>query len=210
MQKLALRFGENVYSNGQHCGQLAKIVIRPKVWQITDLIVENGLLFKRATVLPITAVSDTLGQNINLNVSSEQVKEYPEFQETSLKKGEDDWPANKTVGEVEYFTLPAAAVPVLATAAEKARTGVSRDALILDSDTLVECLESRIGRLSHVIVAAKDYYINSLVFAQGTLFPKNYSISSFYVNYLSETKIQLGLTRAEADQLPQYTFLHYS
>lgn len=210
MHKLALRFGENVYSDGQHCGQLAKIVVTSKVWQVTDLIVENGLLFKRSTVLPVTAVSDTLGQNINLNIPGDQLKDYPEFQETLLKKEGGDFPAANQVGEVEYFTLPATAVPALANPAEKARTGVSCDALILDSETLVECLESRIGRLSHVIVDAKDYAISSLVFVQGTLFPKNYTIASAQVDYLSETKIQLGLTRAEADQLPQYTFLHYS
>lgn len=210
MHKLALRFSENVFSGGQHCGQLAKIVVTPREWKITDLIVENGLLFKRATVLPITSVSDTLGQYINLNIPGDQLKEYPEFQQTSLKKGSGNWPVSKSVGEVEYFTLPTTAVPALATPATKARTGVSRDALILDSDTTVECLESRIGRLSHVIVDAKDYIISSLVFAQGTLFPKNYSISSTCVDYLSESKIQLGLTRAEVDQLPQYAFLHYS
>ncbi|MBK8905488.1 MAG: hypothetical protein IPM53_30170 [Anaerolineaceae bacterium] len=210
MHKLALRFGENVYAYGKHCGQLAKIVVTPKVWRITDVIVENGLLFKHATVLPISAVSDTLGQNINLNVPVEQMKNYPEFQEMLVKKGRTDWQASKAVGEVEYFTLPAAAVPVLATATEKERTGVSKEALILDSDTVVECLESQIGRLSHVIVDAKDYLVNDLVFAQGTLFPKNYTISSYYVDYLSEAKIQIALTRAEADQLPEYTFLHYS
>jgi hypothetical protein len=50
MHKLALRFGENVYAYGKHCGQLAKIVVTPKLWQITDLIVEDGLLFKQSTV----------------------------------------------------------------------------------------------------------------------------------------------------------------
>lgn len=210
MHKLALRFGENVYAYGKHCGQLAKIVVTPKVWQITHLIVENGLFFKHATVLPIAAVSDTLGQNINLNVPAEQVKSFPEFQETLVKRGSPGWAATKSVGEVEYFTLPATAVPALATPTQKERTGVSKEALILDSDTMVECLESQIGRLSHVIVDAKDYLIHDLVFAQGTLFPKNYTISSYYVDYLSESKIQIALTRAEADQLPEYMFLHYS
>ncbi len=210
MHKLALRFGENVFAYGKHCGQLAKIVVTPKLWQITELIVEDGLLFKQATVLPISAVSDTFGQNINLNIPVDQLKSFPEFQETLLKKGQSDWPAPKAVGEVEYFTLPGTAVPALATPAKKARTGVSPTALILDGETMVECLESQIGRLSHVIVDAKDYLISSLVFAQGTLFPKNYTFSSYYVDYLSEAKIQIALTRAEADQLPEYTFLHHS
>lgn len=210
MHKLALRFGENVYAYGKHCGQLAKIVVTPKIWQITHLIVENGLLFKHATVLPIAAVADTLGQNINLNITDEQLKGLPEFQETLVKKGSGDWGARKAVGEVEYFTLPVTAVPNLLPMAEKARTGVSSESLILGSDTLVECLESQIGRLSHVIVDARDYLISELVFSQGTLFPKNYTISSYFVDYLSEAKIQIALTRAEADQLPEYTFLHYS
>lgn len=210
MHKLALRFGENVYAYGQHCGQLAKIVVTPRLWQITDLIVEDGLLFKQSTVVPIAAVSDTLGQNINLNVPVEQVKCYPEFRETLVKKSSPAWAATKAAGEVEYFMLPATAVPTLATPTEKARTGVSATALILDSETMVECLESQIGRLSHVIADAKDCLISSLVFAQGTLFPKHYTISSYYVDYLSETKIQIALTRAEADQLPEYTFLHHS
>ena len=212
MHKLALRFGENVYASGKHCGQLARLVVTPKLWQITDLIVEDGLLFKQSTVVPITAVSDTLGQNINLKVPVEQVKCYPEFRETLVKKGGAAWSTTQAAGagEVEYFMLPSTAVPTLTIPTEKARTGVSSTALILDSETMVECLESQIGRLSHVIVDAKDCLISSLVFAQGTLFPKNYTISSYYIDYLSETKIQIALTRAEADQLPEYTFLHHS
>lgn len=209
MHKLALKLGAHVYGRNKHCGHLAKIVIEPTIWQLTDLIVENGLIFKQATVLPIAEVADTLGQTVNLKITHEQLRELPEYQETVVNKGIADWPAVKSVGEVEYLALPVTNVPNLTLTRQKERIGVSKESLILDNQTRVECLDGYVGHLSHLIVDARDNLISDLVFCQGTLFPKHYLISSYYVDHLTEPKIVLAKTLAESDQLPQYTFLQY-
>jgi hypothetical protein len=206
MYKLAFRFGANVYGRNQHCGQLTKIAVDPNIWQITDLIVEDGLIFKRAIVLPIAQVKDTLGQIINLKISSEQLSEFQAFGETTIEKGVSDWPAPKTVGEIEYAHLPLENIPNLTMTREKTRLGVRDDAMILDSNTTVACLEGKVGYLSHVIVNTQDYLIDDLVFRHGTMFPRYHIISTYYVDSLSEAQTQIAKTRVEVDQLPEYTF----
>jgi hypothetical protein len=90
---------------------------------------------------------------------------------------------------------------------EKTRLGVRSDALILDSNTNITCLEGSIGHLSRVIVDAKDHLISDLVFKQGTLFPRHYMVSTHYIDSLNEAQAQIAITRSEADQLAEYTFL---
>ncbi len=205
-----LKFGANVYGRNKHCGQLSKIVIEPEIWQLTDLIVENGLIFKRATALPISLIEDTSSQTVNLKIADKQMKEYPEYQETVVEKGTADWSVAKTINEVEYVAHPATVIPNLAMTHEKTRIGVNNDSLVLDNHTLVECLDGRLGHLSHLIVDTQDYLISDLVFAQGTLLPKYYIISTYFVEHISESTIQIAKTREEAEQLPEYAFLHHS
>lgn len=208
MHNLLLMLGANVYGRNKHCGQLTKIVVEPCIWQLTDLIIEDGLLFKRAIVLPVSQVEDTLGQTIHLKITNDQLREFQVYGEITVEKGVSDWPAVKAVGEVENMSLPMANIPNSTMTREKTRLGVRNDVLILDNNTHVACQEGNIGHLSHVIVNAKDHLISDLVFKQGTLFPKYYIISAHYVDSLSETQAQIAITQSEAEQLPEYTFLH--
>jgi hypothetical protein len=212
MQNLqwTIKFGANVYGRNKHCGQLSKVVIEPEIWQLTDLIVENGLIFKRATALPTSLIEDTSSQTVNLKITGKQLTEYPEYQETIVEKGTADWSTAKTINEVEHITHPATAIPNLALTREKTRIGINIDSLILDDHTLVECLDGRLGHLSHLIIDAQDYLISDLVFVQGTLLPKYYIISTYFVEHISESTVQIAKTRVEAEQLPEYAFLHHS
>ena len=209
MHKLVLKFGANVYGRNNHCGQLKKVVVEPNFWQLTDLIIEDGLIFKRAVVLPVYQVENTLGQTVNLKVSSKELTDFQEYGETTIEKGVPNWPATKTVGEMETMSLGTTHIPNLNVTREKTRLGVRSDAMILDDTTRVVCLDGRVGYLSHVVVDAQDHLITDLVFKQGTMFPKHYIVSTYYVDSLSENQAQIAKTRAEAEQLPEYTFLHY-
>jgi hypothetical protein len=212
MQNLqwTIKFGANVYGRNKHCGQLSKVVIEPEIWQLTDLIVENGLIFKRATALPASLIEDTSGQTINLKITGKQMKEYPEYQEAIVEKGTADWAVANTTNKIEYMAPPTTDIPNLSLTREKTRIGVDIDSLVLDDHTLIECLDGRLGHLSHLIIDAEDYLLSDLVFAQGTLIPKYYIISTYFVEHISESTIQIAKTREEAEQLPEYAFLHHS
>ena len=209
MHKLAFKFRANVYGRNQHCGQLTKIVVDPNTWQLTDLIVEDGLFFKQAIVLPIFQVEDTLGQTVNLKIDRDQLKEFQAYGETIVEEGASDWPAIKAVGEIENMSLPAANNPIPTLKREKTRLGVSNDALILNDNTIVTCLEGSLGHLSHVIVDAQSRLISDLVFEKGKLLPKQYIVSTNFVDSLGETVTQIAHTRSEADQLPEYAFPYH-
>ena len=75
MRNFTFKLGANVYGRHEHCGQLTKIVIDPHHCQLTDLIVEEGLLFKRALVLPVAQVKEALGQTIILKISNDQLRQ---------------------------------------------------------------------------------------------------------------------------------------
>lgn len=205
MQKFDLRFDANVYALDSHCGQLAKIAVDPESWQITDLIVEDGLIFKRTAVIPMSTVSDTFAPNIHLNIDKEQLKEFPEFQEAVIEKGVPSWRATKTNDEVVYMGLPSANIPNLITVQEKTRIGVNSNAVVLDNNIEVNHLNGRLGHLSHIIVGSEDLLPSELVFSQGMLLPTHRTIPICYVERLSEAGIQLTLTKDEAEDLPEYS-----
>jgi uncharacterized protein YrrD len=209
MHKLALKFGANVYGRNKHCGQLTKVVVEPHIWRLTDLIIEDGLIFKRAIILPVSQVEDTLGQTINLKITNDQFQAFQTYGEATIEKGTSNWPASKAVGEIEYASLSAANIPNLTITREKTRLGIGNNLLVLDHTINVACLDGNIGHLSHIVVDAQDYLISDLVFKQGTLFPKYYIVSTHQVDSLNEVQTQIAITRLEAAHLPEYTFIHH-
>ena len=169
MQKFDFKFEAAVHTLESHCGQLAKVVVDPKSWQLTSLIVEDGLLFKRTAVFPIDDVEDTISLTIHLKILDAQLKNYPEFHETTIEKGAPTWQSAKTAGEAAYFGLPSANIPNMTVVREKARVGVDNDALILDNKTKIKHQDGQLGHLSHVIVDPNDFLITNVVSSHGIL-----------------------------------------
>lgn len=205
MQKLNLMFGATVFTLDKHCGQLLKVAVDPATQKVSDLILEDGWLFKRFPVVPITDVTDTFANNVHLKVNNEQVKTYREYREATIERGAPEWPSAKAVGEVDYMVMPATDVPNLALAREKVRFGVPDEFVILDSDTRVNGLEEHLGSLSHVIVHAEDHLISDLVITRGSLFAKYYIIPIGLVDWLTESEIHTAVTKEELDRLPEYS-----
>ena len=207
--KFDFKFGTEVRILDKWNGRLAKVVIDPATWHITDLIVESGFIFKQARVIPAAKVEDILARTIYLAIHSSELPHYPEYQETVVEKGVPEWQkalSNPDIPMPEpHYSLTS--VPEMKVVRERIRTGVADDLLLFDSNTPVNGLDDKIGQISHIITD-ENLQISQLVVAQGKVLPRQIVIPVHLVETISEFYIQISATHDEINELPEFVVLN--
>lgn len=210
MKSFDFKFGAEVYGRDTSCGHLARLVIEPDNWCITDIILESGLLFKQNNVVPVSAVDEATAMGIRLAIGCQEVSGYPSFSEMVVERSEQGpgWitpvQGGAIVGSTAAATLPSAAE--VAMVQEKVRRGVDDDKIVLENKVDVYGLDGRIGHLSHLLTPNDVMYcqIQYLIVTQGMLLPKQYIIPIHYVQTLSEKGIHILASDEEVGEFPEF------
>lgn len=81
MEELDLIVGARVYCRNGKFGRVAKVVVDPRQWCVTHIIVEEGFLKKRFLVLPISIVEQATTGDVYLGVFDEELAQFPLYYE---------------------------------------------------------------------------------------------------------------------------------
>ena len=85
------KIGADVYTTDGKAGKLMKVVIDPENERVTHLIVEKGLLAKTDRVVPLEAIAETGDDGIRLGLSTAELEELPQFNETEFRVPDPGW-----------------------------------------------------------------------------------------------------------------------
>lgn len=207
MEELDLTIGAHVFCSDGRCGKLAKYAVNPDAWQVTHLIIEEGLLLKRARVLPFFAVQWATPHEIQLFIDTEELTNYPEFREDIIEKEAPEQvkgrpPAMAVEQEgVPYPHSMALPVPIMR---EKVRHGIPEFLEVIDRGTPLNGLEEQVGKVDHFVVNAATGEIIYLIAEQGLLFTTRWVIPISMVETLSEKGVSIAATAETLKSLQQY------
>jgi uncharacterized protein YrrD len=202
------KFDAQVNGRDKQIGRLQKVVVDEKTKMVTHLLVATGRLFKQAVALPVHVVEAiTDPREIQLSIYSDEVSKYPVYSEIVISN-------EPTITSSPAYILSADGLPVttplatlepdIMTQAEMVRFGVPEGAVLLSGETAVSGIEDRIGRLSHVLVDEAFGCMVQLVVTRGNRPPQILVISVETIEKLEDTLIQVAVTKAEVEQLPEY------
>lgn len=203
MAKLDLHIGAQVHCRDQHWGKLVKLVVDPQTQQVTDLIVEKGLLLKEDRVLPITTVERVTEQEICLNIRSDEVSGYPEYQQVTIKE-----PASNGQAYSSTTTLGPGLGPVservVPMVRRRVHQGIAAGKAVIGSGTEVENPRKTLGHVDHVVVDTQTGQISQLVLRNGTFFPEYVVIGAEQIKDVDEQDVFVAVSDEELAQLPRY------
>jgi len=220
MNAYQFQLGAEVHDGDQSIGHLRKIALEPNNWQVTHLIVERGLLFKRAKAIPASHMHSTTADGIHLSINPDELDRFDDYEETVVAK---DIPATDipptgyspisqdiaTIGSAELPHLapyaPRTDIPGMKTAQEKVHLGVSEADIILDEDTVIAGEDEEFGRLNGITTEAETLYLSTVIAGQGQLIERAFQVASSLVNSLSDERIQVSLTRSQVEELLEHT-----
>lgn len=187
MNYFELNIGAHVHCWDGDCGKLTKIALEPDTQIVTHLIVEEGLLLRRARVFPISTVDRALTDDIYLNLSSDQLDNYPEYREETVEVPDADRSDALLVEAGPYMAVPPS--PMLR---QKVRQGVPDVVAVLDRNTTVENLDGPGGRLESLLVEADSGHVAEVIMHHGLIFAEQKYIPIERVRQMSERAISVS------------------
>lgn len=202
MNEFDFKIGSSVECRDGGCGKLARVVVEPESLAVTHLIVEAGLLLKKARVFPIDIVERADETGIRLSISSETLADYPEYKEVDL---EHTVPGSAGGGVVSTGYGPMVTGSPTVVIHEKQRLGIAEDLETVKRGTAVSNARGQVGKLEHVVADPDSGAITHLVIRQGLLFTHNTAVPIALVDQVTEEGIYLAATDEELKALPPFT-----
>jgi uncharacterized protein YrrD len=201
--KLALRIGAAVRCKDQCYVKLTRLVVDPQTKQVTNLIVEKGLLLKQERVLPLSMVERVTGQEICLRIVSDQLTRCAEYRKVGLRKAAPDSPAALSVA-IATSSLDPASNPGAPVHRRCRHQGVAAGRAVLGQGAAVHNRHKVLGYLELVVVDNENIQITQLIVRMGTFFPGYVVIPREAIGDIEDQDILISLSEEELAELPRY------
>jgi osmotically-inducible protein OsmY len=207
MGNLDFEIGARVYCRDGDCGRLAKVVVDPHTQRITDLIVEKGFLLTTDRVVPIDRVDQAGDGDIRLTVSSEDLRDYPEYREIDFREPAPDVKAGVyNRGDIRCWQgqySVACDEPVIPMVRRRVHEGISSELTVIERGTPVINAEGTVGHVDHVLVSPQSGKITHLVIRKG-LVPYYPILPLSDVREVSDEAVAVDLTDKQIKGLARY------
>lgn len=199
-----LNIGADVHCRDDKCGKLTKVVIDPDTMQVKSIVVEEGLLLKRARVLPIDTVTSTGDETIYLSLSSDELTTYPDYKETEFEQPLSKWKGYsdhqvKNVLFPVYGLVASASVPIVT---EKLHEGVPDGLEVIQHGASVRNHDDALGTLENLLVDKQSEMITHLIVKRGIVRTDLVVVPLHFVSSLIEDEIYVTMTTEAFEKLP--------
>jgi uncharacterized protein YrrD len=208
MNDYILSFGTEVHCLDDKCGKLAKIAFDPDTWQVSDLIVEEGFLLKRARVFPVSVLQSATPDAVHISVHGDELTAYPEYRETVVETIPEGGVGQPIMQGTPYgLATSAPPVPLIR---EKIRAGVADTLTVVDNDTLLQAVDETIGKVSGFLVAPENGLITYVMILKGLVFMDEFLVPTTIVERISSKEILVNLTKVEMQEFIEQDTDDYS
>ena len=201
------KIGANVYTTDGQAGKLMKVVIDPDTERVTHLIVEKGFLQKTDHVVPVEALAETTDEGIRLNMSTADLEQLTQFQETDFRVPDPGWerdsyqvddPAHVLRWGIHY--APPMVDQYTLTREEDVKRGVDADQPVIGKGMAVYDRSGELGTVETLYIDETTAQITHLVVKSGLLGPQ-LVIPMSAVTSVSDTAVNIDLTREQVQAL---------
>lgn len=204
-------WGADVYCGNESCAKLARVVVDPEEGVVTDLVVEQGLLMKKAWVVPRRHVQQTDENGVWLAMTEEELAESTPYKRRVIEEVAEGYhqaaigvkPTNAGVPDM-------GAVP---TVSRVVHEGVaSSEMRVLGQGVVVRDLvhEKTVGKLKQIVVDALSGEIVQFGL-DGGLFGEDSMLPASAVRHYDEDRILIDeeATSATDQAAPTARSRHY-
>lgn len=195
-------------AKGEKIGTLNRVVIDAKTRDVTDLVVDRGLL-NQEKVIPVGLVEAEKEEQIMLRETNQGVDEFLDYETTHYVPSDD---AHYENIEASYWYPPAnfqtlkggmpGRMPGQAlrteTSIPEGRVAIAQGAQVISAD------EKHIGNVEQVVADSKSNTVTHFVVGKGFLLKEHKLVPAFWVTKVDEEKIYLSVESRLFDRLPDY------
>jgi uncharacterized protein YrrD len=206
---LDFEIGARVHCREDSCGRVSRVVIDPESEQVVALIVERGLLQKDSRVVPLRLVLEATPDEIRLDVDSDALDDYTEYNETEYSAPAEGWKhARYHMGEASYWAPPYRSVidmPVVPMLRQTITEGIPSTQEAIGKGTDVRDREGDLGTVDRVLTNRESGAITHLVVKSTGLLSSDTRILPIgLVVEVDDLGVLADLQGREFEDLPEY------
>lgn len=214
--------GVNVFTaEGDKVGSIERVVVDPRMKEITHVIVKQGFLFTEDKVLPIDLIATATDEQVTLKENVNDLEAMPEFEETQYvtASGSEDAPlpspmASTQVAWPMYYLPPQDPGRKLSSPWNEARgpryvsqtnRNVPEDAVALEDNAKVISADGKhVGNIVKVFSNAENDCITHLLVSRGILFKEERLIPVEWIDKAGEGTLNLAVESSLLNRLQPY------
>jgi uncharacterized protein YrrD len=198
-------------------GHVDRVVMDPKSKEVTHLILRKGVLLTKDSVLPINLVSTSTEKQINLTVSSKEVKDLPEYQEKSYVPTEEgDLPKGAAYTPSFYWypmspsMYPSALVEPVPEFEVRVERNIPDENVALKAGARVVGSDGEeAGHIDQVFTQSSSDQVTSFVVSRGLLVKEHRLVPINWVKFITDEEVQLNVPAAKVDSLQTFEPTHH-
>ena len=178
------------------CGRSTNIVLKPKTEEVTHLVVKRNQPPHQEILIPVTAVTATTPDSINLRYARREIADLQPFVETDYVKVRIPRPDDGI-----YYMMPYIH-PEVETLAVKHKA-IPADELAVGRGAWVEATDGLVGRVDEFLVDPDNDQITHLVLREGHLWgQKDVTIPVSEIERIKENTVRLKIDKHQIETLP--------
>ena len=202
------RIGAEVFtSDEERAGRLASVVIDPHSKEVTDFVIDRGLIGGEDRVLPVSKVDRADEERIELTIAEADLSDYSRYREESFEQAQPALVDELGYEPTEVFTwewrygIPVA--PLKPRLQEHPQVESESKRAAIGRGTRVRNANETIGYVDHVLVDQESEQISHLIVRRGLL-PYRISLPFDMVEEVTDESVYVPATRAELESLQRY------
>lgn len=194
-----------VHTRDGEAGRVWRVAMVPESRKVTHIVVHKGLLLGRNVVVPMEAVDRMETGHVYLNLTNDQLRDLPDFQETEFLAPEEGWeyPLGYPPGGVIWpLSMPIAGAspyPYLSNAI--VRENIPDEDVTLAAGTDVECSDGHCGRIERVLVDDQTKEMTGFVIKRGFFFTRDVEAPLSWIDHVDQNAVHLKLTKRQVEEL---------
>jgi sporulation protein YlmC with PRC-barrel domain len=178
------------------CGRSTCVVLEPKTEEVTHLVVKENESPHQEILIPVTAVTATTPDSVNLRYTRRELAGLQSFIETDYVQVDIPRPAGGIYYRMPYVYPEVETLPVKHEAIPAGELAVRRGAS-------VEATDGHVGRVDEFLVNPENDHITHLVLREGHVWAqKDVTIPVSEIERIEENTVYLKIDKRGVEALP--------
>ena len=185
-----------VFCTDGFCGRSTRVVLKPETEEVTHLVVREKEPPHQEILVPVTAVTATTPDSINLRYTKHKITKLQPFTETDYVQVDIPHPAGGVYYMAPYAYPEVETLPVKHEAIPAGELAVRRGASI-------EATDGHVGRVDEFLVDPENDHITHIVLREGHLWgQKDVTIPISDIERIEENTVYLKIDKRIIEALP--------
>ncbi len=185
-----------VYCTDGYCGRSTRVVLKPKTEEITHLVVKEKDPPHEELLIPVSVVTVTTPDSINLSLTRGELDQQQPFLETEYVKLDIPRYAGGMYSMAGEVYRESEVIPVK-------RESTPEGELALRRGARVEATDGHVGRVDELLMDSQNDHISHLILREGHLWgQREVSIPVSEIKRIDKDTVYLNIDKREIEALP--------